>query len=144
VHLDTTTEIAAPIATVWSVLAEVESWPRWTASVTRLDLLDNGPLRLGSRARIRQPRLPSAIWTITELTPGSAFTWISRAPGVTTIGIHALQPITETVTAARLVIDQLGPLARPVGALTGSLTRRYVAMEARGLKTRAEAVASGH
>jgi uncharacterized protein YndB with AHSA1/START domain len=134
VHIETTIEIAAPIATVWAVLTDLESWPRWTASVTRLDLLDAGPLRPGSRARVRQPRLPAAVWTVTDLTPGSAFTWISRSPGVTVTGVHELTPVSETATSARLSVDQSGPLAGLVGVLTGALTRRYVMLEAHGLE----------
>lgn len=144
VHIETSVEIAAPAATVWEVLTAVETWPRWTESVSSLELLDPGPLRVGSRARIRQPRLRPALWTVTDLTPGTAFTWTSRAPGILLTAVHELVPRSESVTTARFVLDQTGPLAGVLGAVTGSLSRRYASMEARGLEGRAEQVAGGH
>ncbi len=55
-------EVSAPAEQVFATYADVERWPTWTSSVTSVELLDPGPLRVDSRARIRQPRLPVAVW----------------------------------------------------------------------------------
>ena len=47
--------IDAPIEVVWSVFTDVERWPTWASSFTSVELID-GPMRLGAKARIRQPR----------------------------------------------------------------------------------------
>ncbi len=143
-HAETSIEIAAPAATIWTALTDIESWPSWTASTTRAQLLDNGPLTLGSRARLHQPRLPAAIWTVTDMAPGTAFTWRTHTPGVTTTGTHELHPLTDTTTLARLTIDQTGPLSALVALFTTTLTRRYIALEADGLKHHSERLAGEH
>ena len=129
--------IAAPAATVWAIYSDVERWPDWTASVTSVELLDVGPLRVGSRARVRQPRLPVAEWTVTEIDEGRSFTWVARGPGVRTTGTHIVVPHGDGARATA-ILDQGGPLGPVVGFLTRGLTRRYLAMEATGLKARAE------
>ena len=43
-QFQTVVEIAAMPEQVWPVMADVEKWPEWTASVTRVKLLTPGPL----------------------------------------------------------------------------------------------------
>jgi len=59
-------------------MADVVRWPEWTASISRVKLLSPGPLRVGSRVRIHQPKLPGAIWRVMEFNPGAGFTWNQR------------------------------------------------------------------
>ncbi len=137
-RFEATQDVAAPADRVFAVYADVEGWPAWTESVTSVELLDPGPLRVGSRARIRQPRLPVAVWQVTELEPGARFSWVARGPGVRTTGIHAVRATgagSAEVTATLLQEGLLGPV---VGLLTGSLTRRYLDTELRGLKAHCE------
>ncbi len=61
-NFNITVEIQASPQTVWGVLREIKRWPEWTPTVTSIQRLDNGPLVVGSRARIRQPKLPPADW----------------------------------------------------------------------------------
>jgi uncharacterized membrane protein len=136
---ETSVDIAARLDDVWEVLVDAERWPEWTASVSEVELLDGGPLVVGSRARIRQPRLPATVWEVTDLEPGHAFTWKAVAPGVTTVGDHRLSPDGADRTRAMLGIRRSGPLAPLVDLVFRGLTARYVTMEAEGLKNRCEA-----
>jgi uncharacterized membrane protein len=140
VRFEASIDVAAPAAQVFAVYADVERWPSWTPSVTRVERLDAGPLRVGSRARVRQPRLPVATWEVTELEPGRSFTWVARGPGVVTTGVHRVEPLADGAGAiVTAVLTQGGPVGPVLGLLTRRLTTRYLDAEVRGLKAHCEA-----
>jgi uncharacterized protein YndB with AHSA1/START domain len=132
-----TTEIAAPADRVYEVMSDVERWPEWTPSVTRVALLGGGPFAVGSRALVRQPKFPPATWTITEIVPGRSFTWVSNGPGFRAVGRHAVEPASGG-SRATLSLELQGALGGLWGRLTRGITERYVGLEARGLKARSE------
>ena len=80
--IENSVEIDAPAAAVWQVFTDVERWPEWTASVTSLVGLDGPDLVVGNRFAIKQPGMARLVWTVTEIDPGSSWTWVQRSPGV--------------------------------------------------------------
>ena len=130
--------IAAPPEHVYSVFSDVERWPKWTPSVTSVDLLEKGPLRVGSQARVRQPRLPVALWTVTEVVDGHYFVWEAKAPGVVTVGWHVVEGDTGAGSVATSRLEQHGPGGFVIGLLTAGLTKRYLQGESDGLKAECE------
>ena len=127
-----TAEIPAPADRVWAVMADIERWPEWTPTVTRIRRLDRGPLVVGSRARIRQPKLPPATWQVSELKPGRSFSWVTRSPGVCVTGEHRVEPAARG-TRVTLSLRFSGVLGGLVARLTRELNQRYLALEAKGL-----------
>jgi hypothetical protein len=123
---------------LWAVLTDPGDWPRWTESMREVRLLDGG-LAPGSRVRIVQPRLPATVWTVTKLVPERELTWTASAAGVVTTATHSLRPGPDGTTRLRLGLEQRGVLAPLVRALLGRLSRRYVELEADGLRHAAEA-----
>ena len=136
---EVTTTIAAPAERVWAILSDVERWPTWTASVTSVEL--DGPMEAGSRAKVRQPKLPAVTWTVTEVVPGRSFTWETTGPGSRATGWHEVTPAGADSCEVRLALEQAGPLGSLVGLLYRGLTKRYVQMEADGLTAAATAPA---
>jgi hypothetical protein len=132
------TEVAAEAARVWTVLVDVERWPEWTPSVRRAWRGEPGPLAVGATARLEQPKLRPAVWRVTELTEERSFSWVSRGPGVRTVAEHRVLPLPGGRSRVELVVAQSGPLAGLIGWLYGDLTRRYLRMEADGLRRRCE------
>jgi carbon monoxide dehydrogenase subunit G len=131
-------EVQAPPARVWDIMRDVERWPEWTPTVTSIRLIDRGPLTVGTRAIVRQPKLPPAKWRVTELDEGRRrFTWVSSGPGVRVIARHSVEALGEG-SRATLSLRFAGVLAGLLACLTRGLNDRYLALEAKGLKQRSE------
>ena len=132
-----TVQIEADPDRVWEVLMDVKFWPEWTASMTWLAPVETDPLALGSEVQVKQPRLKATVWTITAFEAGRSFTWRNSGAGVTTDADHELVP-TPDGTSVTLRVRQSGWLSGLSGLVGGAAIRKYVGMEAAGLKARAE------
>ena len=130
--------VGAPPERVYEVWSRVEEWPGWTESVTAVEVLEGPPpLQVGTRVRLRQPRLPIAVWTVTGVAEGHWFSWTSGTRGLRTLAIHRVEPEDD---GSRVVarIEQSGPLSGIVGMLLGGLVRRYLDLEVAGLSSRSQ------
>ncbi|MEU3457787.1 SRPBCC family protein [Micromonospora sp. NPDC006766] len=134
-----TISTTANIDHCWTVLADVTTYPQWTASMSAVEPLDGPALRPGNRFRIRQPGLPTTVWRVSEVSAGASFAWEAHAPGVRTLAHHRVDRQPDGTTRIRIGIRQTGPLARTVALFTAAKTRRYLRLEAAGLKAAAEA-----
>ena len=139
VHFEISVDIGAPPETVWAVMSDPERWHEWTQSVRSIRLLDKGPLAVGSRALVRQPRFPPALWKVSAIEPGKSFTWKTGAPGAWVYGRHSVEAAAGG-TRATLRLDYEGALGRLLARLTRDITNRYLGYEAAGLKQRSESL----
>jgi uncharacterized membrane protein len=131
-------EIDAAPQLVWDVFTDVEHWPDWTASVTSLVGLDGPGLAVGKRFAIKQPGMQKLVWQVTEIEPGSSWTWVQRSPGVLVTASHYVTAGPDGHTLVRQQLDQGGVLGALVGRLMAKKTRRFLQLEAQGLKARSE------
>jgi hypothetical protein len=131
-------EIDAPPQLVWEVFSDVERWPEWTASVTSLTGQDGSALAVGRGFAIKQPGLQKLVWKVAELEPGTSWTWVHRSPGVLVTAHHYVTALPGGRTLVRQKLDQRGVLGALVGQLTVKRTKRFLEMEAQGLKARSE------
>ena len=132
-------EIEAPASVVWEVFSDVERWPDWTASIERVVPLDGRDLAPGRRFAIKQPRLPNLEWCVTEIVPGTSWAWRQSGPGATAYAVHEVLAQGASRTLVRQRFEQRGPIGALIGRLFAGTTRRYLEMEAAGLKAASEA-----
>jgi uncharacterized membrane protein len=133
--------IGAPLAVVWRLTVDVEAWPGITPTVTSVQRLDDGPLRVGSRARIKQPGQRAAVWTVTEFEADAGFSWRTVRRGLALTGTHRVAAEPDGCRNT-LHLDATGPLARPLGLLLGGVFRKALRTENAGFKAAAERTAS--
>lgn len=136
-HCENVVTIDAPVDVVWRLTTDIENWPAVTPTVTRIVRLDSGPLRVGSRARIKQPRQSEAVWTVTRIADGREFTWQTRRLGLTLIGSHLLEAV-DGGCRNTLTLDAVGLGSGLFGRVFGRLMRTAIETENAGLRARAQ------
>lgn len=133
-----TISVAASQETVWRVLSAVASWPEWLPTVNGVEALDAGPLALGFRYTVRQPKLRPATWVVTRLEPPRSFVWQARSPGLLMTAEHTIEESAPGSAQVTLRFSFEGLLGKPLGWLFRGTTERYLAQEAASLKARVE------
>ena len=90
-RIEDSIEIAAPVARVWELTVDVESWPEFTPTVTRIEWLSPPPIAVGSKARIKQPAQRAKVWTVTDFEPERCFAWSTKSLGLEMTGTHRME-----------------------------------------------------
>jgi hypothetical protein len=140
-RIDVAIDIHAPPQRVFAVLCDVERWPEWTSTVTRVQRLEHGAFGVGSSARLVQPKLRPAVWRVTEFNAARNFTWAAQAPGIHMQAGHVIEA-QDAGSRVALSFRFSGILAPILSRLYRGLIRRYLVIEAQGLKQRSESSAS--
>ncbi len=122
---------------VWQLLVDVEGWPAWTKSMREIKRLEAGPLAVGSRSRVTQPKGRPMVWTVTELEPQHNFTWRAGQPALAFEAVHRIDGAGHQVRTT-LEFTATGPLAWVAQLVAASRIRTWLDMESAGLKRAAE------
>lgn len=131
--------INAPVDTVWRLNTDVEAWPVLSpTTMQRVERLDDGPMRVGSQARVKQPVQRATIWTVTRVQPNELFEWETKLMGVHTVARHRLSE-AEGGVRNHLSIEMTGRGSRLLGRLFAGRIRAAISTENRAFKTTAEA-----
>lgn len=131
-HVATAT-IDAPPDLVWHTVADVERWSDWTPTITSIRRHDTGDLHEGAVADVAQPKQPLRKWTVTSVTPGRAFTWVTSTTGIRMTAGHTVST-ADGRTVVELTMDVAGFLAPVAALLAGKQIRTFIDTEAASLK----------
>jgi uncharacterized membrane protein len=134
-----TVTIEAPAEVVWDLTLDIASWPGITPTMTSVERLDEGPMHVGSSARVKQPRQTAAVWTVTRLEPGRGFTWQTRRMGMTMTGSHMVEPVGDHCRNT-LSIDVEGRGSVLFGRMFGRMVATAIATENAGFRAKAESL----
>ena len=140
-RFETSVDVDAPGDVLWMVMLDVESWPELTPSMTTVTKSEDGRLAVGSSVWVKQPRLPRTEWVVSELDDGSRFVWESRGMGVHVTAGHEIHDPSADRCRMRLWLEMGGPLGGVLSGLYAGMNRRYMDLEAAGLKRKAESLA---
>lgn len=130
---ETSIEIEAPASAVWQAVTDVVHWPEWTKSMQEVRLLQAAALGPGAQVWIKQPGLAASTWTVVDWQAGRSFAWESRSMGIRTWANHAIES-HEGGCRLVLTLTMNGGLAPLVAFLAQRTVRRYMAMEAEGMR----------
>jgi hypothetical protein len=135
-RLEDEIDITAPAETVWALTLDVERWPEVTPTMTEITRLDDGPLGVGSQARVKQPAQRARTWTVTRLEPNH-YEWDAKMGSIRMRGGHHVTP-TDTGCTNRLTLDLEGFGSSLFGLLAKGLLAKALQQENEGFKQAAE------
>ena len=135
-RLENEIDIAAPGETVWALTLDVEQWPDLTPTMTEITRLDDGPLAVGSQARVKQPAQRARVWTVTRLEPNH-YEWDAAMGLIRMRGGHHITP-TDTGCTNRLTLDLEGFGSGLFGLVAKRTLAKALQTENEGFKAAAE------
>ncbi len=137
-------EIRVAPPRVWNVLLDVERWPQWTTSVSKVQRMEIGPLTLGSRTRIWQPRLMPAVWQVTSLDQERrSFAWTTHTFGIKVVARHQID-VVGAGSRVTLSLTYIGVVGAVLARAYRDLNWEYLTREADGLRGYCEAPVVHH
>ena len=123
---------------VWDVVTDIESWPERIETVDEVEALTPAPIGVGSRFRLKQPKLPEGTWEVTAWDAPTFFVWRQKASGVTSVAGHRVEALDEGRSCLTVTLEMRGLLVPIFGRFYRDLTNRYIGLEAEGMKRAAE------
>jgi uncharacterized protein YndB with AHSA1/START domain len=145
ITVETEARIARPPADVFAAIVDVEAYPSWliASGITRVERLDAGPLKAGSRLRIAQTvagRSTVLQGAVTVLEPGAAFGLRGNDPDGITVEIDAVLAADGLTTRLRWSLRVKLPLRyRMFESMVAPQARRAAALDLEAFRLRLDA-----
>ena len=129
-------EIDAPAGVVSGLLHDMPRWTTWTTTVREATPLGAADMSPGTRVRVRQPGLPTSVWTV-DRADGDGLEWNNYRHGLRTVATHRLET-TDAGSLLTVQIEQDGLLALPVRLVLSRLIRHHLDTMTAEIKVAAE------
>ncbi len=127
--------IKAPIANVFAIYADVESWKKWDSDVQSSAI--EGPFVSGALGTLQPTKGPKAKIVFKEVVPNSSFTVESKLPLCVMRFEHELSELDGQTLAVHRVIFE-GVLSPVFGRLIGRQIKKGLPHTLMGLKRAVE------
>ena len=137
-HVEHSTVVKAAPEVVWALTTDVERLPEVTPTITSAERLDDGPLRVGSQARLVQPRQRPRVWTVDRLDAPTHFEWSAPLGPFTVVGRHVIEAVPEGCRNT-LSVELRGRGASLAGLLLRKPFNEAMQQESEGFRRAAEA-----
>jgi len=117
---ESSVEINAPVEKLWTLVDNLEEWPKWMPSIKKIERVSKGPLTVGSQLSViaKVSRLTvKLLMTITEFVPERAVVMEGKALGTRLTRFYTLEPVNgkTKVTVGGEVSGLMAWLARRGG-----------------------------
>jgi len=125
--------INAPLNVVWDTTIDINNWNKWTPTVEAATLKAE-TFALGSSATLKQPGMPSTIWTVTHFQNREKFSWKTSFLGMEMIASHHLKAVASEITENTLELEIRGIMALLLGPIIRKKLQGALTSENEGLK----------
>ena len=129
--------VAALPGRVWDAVVDFEERPRWAPRVKEARIVDGGPLKEGSRIRLKIGR-DRFTATVVEINPPERLMLLARGPGLRVNHVYELRPAGDS-TSLTLTGHYGGLVGSLVARFMGRSVRRYLTDELHAIKRASEA-----
>jgi hypothetical protein len=127
--------IRVPPIQVYEAFIALARWKQWNPHLREITPLYEGPMTVGSWARVAPKYAPTSLWRVTRMEPGRSFTWeTALLPGLRLAFDHVAEadpaePGTRATLRLRFdgSLSFLGVVAGQVYA--GNLVRSLTALK---------------
>lgn len=130
-------EIDAAKEVLWAVTLDLNRWDEWNPNIETITRMDDGEVKVGSRALLKSKGMPKSIWTVIHLVDQEYFGWTSKSIGIHFKAGHRIEALQHGV-ASVLRVEMAGLVARILWPLLKGQVAAAIQRENQGLKRRCE------
>lgn len=128
-------DISSTLETAWHVTIDVQTWPKWSPTITRAQQIGSDALMTGNHFRLKQPLQVEKTWEVTAFEPPCFAAWKTESRSGVMLAEHAFsEKAYGVVSRLTLILDA----NRIVGQFLSPILYRALRAENSALKTRCE------